>query len=56
MRCKGKVFEAERITAKAGPFHKYCTVQCTLYCTVLYSAAQYNVECSTCELIVFLTL
>ena len=22
VRCKGKVFEAERITAKAGPFHK----------------------------------
>jgi len=24
VRCAGKVFEAERITAKAGPFHKYC--------------------------------
>ena len=24
IRCQGKVFEAERITAKSGPFHKYC--------------------------------
>lgn len=24
VRCQGKVFEAERVTAKAGPFHKYC--------------------------------
>lgn len=24
VRCTGKVFEAERIQAKAGPFHKYC--------------------------------
>jgi len=24
VRCKGKVFEAERINAKAGPYHKYC--------------------------------
>jgi len=24
VRCKGKVFEAERVVAKAGPFHKYC--------------------------------
>ena len=23
-RCKGKVFEAERVVAKSGPFHKYC--------------------------------
>ena len=32
----------------------HCTVlYCTLYSTVLYSAVHYNVECSSCEWIVF---
>jgi len=57
VRCKGKVFEAERINAKAGPFHKYCLscMDCngTLDASTFFNGPEGEVFCKHCYAVNF---
>merc|ERR1719244_1164533 len=57
VRCKGKVFEAERINAKAGPYHKYCLscFECngTLDASTFLNGPDTEIFCRHCYAIKF---
>ena len=52
VRCRGKVFEVERIMAKAGPYHKYCMscAECsgTLDASTFYNGPEGEIFCRHC--------
>ena len=52
IRCKGKVFEAEKIVAKAGLIHKYCLgcndCKCNLDASSFYNGADGEIYCKHC--------
>jgi len=57
VRCKGKVFEAERINAKAGPYHKYCLscFECngTLDASTFMNGPETEIFCKHCYAVNF---
>jgi len=57
IRCKGRVFEAEKVPTKHGLFHKYCLscneCHCNLDASTFFSAQDTEVYCRHCYAVLF---